>query len=122
MGKDLKQLTKMVNEFSESRGWVNQSPNLLISSMVSELGELAEHFHYNEGFERSAKERKEIGYEFVDLFFYLLRFASECNVDLEKDFLDKFEKLKIKFPAKSDMKKQKKAHEEYKRTGKNKTY
>ena len=116
----IKDLTKEVEVFCEKRGWGNEDPNQLISSILIELGELAEHYQWQHEFkELTEKEKREIGYEYVDVLFYFLRLASNSGIDIEKYFYEKLPKLKKKFPVGKDVKE---AHREYREKGKNKTY
>jgi NTP pyrophosphatase (non-canonical NTP hydrolase) len=114
------ELTKMIDDFADIRDWTNNDPNQLITSIYIELGELAEHHQWKDKFEKfDEDEKKEIGFEYVDVLFYLFRLASKSGIDIEKYFDEKFEKLKIKFPIGSDCKTQ---HNLYRSTGKNKKY
>jgi NTP pyrophosphatase (non-canonical NTP hydrolase) len=118
--KSLKQLGAIVDKFTKERGWEHSDPNLLISSILIELGELAEHFQWKNEFETlSETKRKEIGYEFVDVIFYLLRLANKCDIDIEKYFDEKIPKLAKKYPINCNWEK---AHDHYRKTGKNKLY
>jgi NTP pyrophosphatase (non-canonical NTP hydrolase) len=120
MPKSLKQIQKDVEEFSIKRGWENNDPNQLITSILIELGELSEHYQWQNKFKKlNKREKKEIGYEFVDIIFYLARLANKSDIDLEEAFYDKLPKLEKKFPIGKDAKK---AHIEYRKNGKNKRY
>jgi NTP pyrophosphatase (non-canonical NTP hydrolase) len=120
MAKSLNQLIDQVADFSERRNWRNTNPNQLISSTLIELGELAEHFQWkNEFKEYSDEEKLEIGYEMMDVLFYLFRLASKADIDLDKAFADKIKKLEVKYPVGSDWQTQ---HDKYRKSGKNKRY
>jgi len=120
MAKSLKQIQKDVEEFCQKRGWGNDDPNQLITSALIELGELSEYYQWQNKFKKlNKKEKKEIGYEFVDVIFYLARLANKSDIDLEEAFYDKLPKLAKKFPVGKDPKK---AHKEYRANGKNKLY
>ena len=120
MSKSLKDLTKEIESFCEKRGWGNEDPNQLITSIIIELGELAEHYQWeNEFKDLTEKEKKEIGYEYVDVLFYFLRLASNSGIDIEKYFYEKLPKLEEKFPVGKDPRK---AHDEYRKKGKNRRY
>ena len=111
---------KLIDNFSDERGWENNDPNILITSTLIELGELAEHYQWSNTFKKYTDiQKKEIGFEFVDVLFYLLRIASKSKIDLDKIFLEKVEKLRIKFPVNSDYLEQ---HNLYRKTGKNRLY
>lgn len=118
MSNSIKELQKMVNKFSEERGWSHSDPNQLITSLMIELAELSEHYQWQSEFKQfKGDEKIEVGYEFVDVFIYLLRLADKSDIDLEKAFLEKLPKLEKKFPIGSNQKKQ---HNEYRKNGKNK--
>lgn len=121
MAKTLNQLIDQVTEFADQRDWTNSDPNQLISSTVIELGELAEHFQWQDSFKEnySEGEKLEIAYEMVDVLFYLLRIASKVDIDLDKAFAEKVKKLEIKYPVGADWKKQ---HDEYRKSGRSKRY
>lgn len=123
MSKSLKEITEIVHDFSEKRGWNNAIPNQLLVSIYIELSELAEHFQWSTEFEEIDDEkRREIGYEFVDVVFYLFRLADKLDIDIEKYFMEKLPKLEEKFPIDVDEDVWRKAHDEYRKTGKNKLY
>lgn len=120
MSKSLKQIQKDVEEFCIERGWSNDDPNQLITSTLIELAELAEHYQWKKEFKKLNKtEKKEIGYEFVDVIFYLCRLANKSGIDIEESFYDKLPKLAKKFPVGKDPLK---AKLEYRKNGKNRLY
>jgi len=121
--KTLSEITSEVMDFANERGWVKEDPTSLINAIFIELGELADHYQWKHDFKEikklEGKKKKEVGYEFVDVFIYLLRLAYRSNIDVEKYFNEKMPKLKEKFKVGGDSKK---AHAKYRKTGKNKTY
>ena len=118
MSKTVNQLVKDVENFCSTRDWKNDDPNQLISSILIELGELAEHYQWTSKFkDYSGEDKKEIGYEIVDVLFYLLRLAGKSGIDVEKAFSDKLQKLEAKYPVGSDWKTQ---HYSYRSARKNK--
>ena len=120
MSKSIKELTKIIDDFSKAREWDNNEPNHLITSTFIELSELAEHYQWKNQFEKFNEEKKLIvGFEFVDVLFYLFRIASKSNIDIEKYFDIKVKRMEVKFPVGSDYEKQ---HKIYRKTGKNKKY
>lgn len=122
MAKSIQEITRIIDEFSTARGWRNEDPNQLITSIFIELGELAENYQWQSKFKQlSAAEKRAIGYEFVDVIFYLFRLASHTGIDIEKYFDEKLPKLAAKFPIKPD-KSWKQIHQDYRKQGKNKLY
>ena len=121
--KSIEEITREIIEFGKERGWYNQKPNHLISSLLIELGELAEHYQWKDSFEKwSQKKKKEVGFEFVDIIFYLFALAYHSGIDIEKYFNEKVPKLAKKFPPKLTEREYKKVRENYRKTGKNKLY
>lgn len=118
--KTLEDLTKIIDNFADTRDWKNNDPNQLISSVLIELGELAEHYQWKDHFETyNENKKREMGYEFVDIIFYLLRLASKSDIDIQKYFDEKIIKLEKKFPIGADALEQRKI---YREKGMNKTY
>lgn len=123
MSKSIQELSDIVKQFCEDRDWKHGDPNQLLSSISIEFGELAENYQWQNSFkEYTEEERKEIGYEFVDVLFYIFRLADKSGIDIEKYFMEKLPKLEEKFPIGQKKKDYKKIKEEYRKTGKNKDY
>jgi dCTP diphosphatase len=123
MEKTLKQISDEIAEFCEKRGWENDDPNQLISSMIIELGELTEHYQWINSFSKIDKNKKEeISYELVDVLFYLLQIGNKTGIDIEKAFNDKITKLEKKFPIGITEEDYQKVHEDYRKSGKNRLY
>ncbi len=128
MGKTFKEMVKIIDDFCEQRKWDNGEPNHLISSIYIELGELAENYQWQHKFnkELTEEEKRVIGYEFVDVIFYLFRLASKTGVDIEKYFDEKVPKLQKKFPVKKVLglnnQSLREIHDKYRKEGKNKLY
>ncbi|MBL8014709.1 MAG: hypothetical protein JNK26_00795 [Candidatus Doudnabacteria bacterium] len=121
MAKSLKQIAKQISDFADSRGWKNDEPNHLITSLMIELSELAEYFQWKKSFpEFSNDERKAVAFELVDVLVYMLQIANKSGIkDLEPYFLLKMEKLGEKFAIGADWHT---VHEGYRKSGKNKFY
>lgn len=120
MPKTLTEIQKEIYVFINERNWNTEHPNELITSILIELGELAEHYQWKNEYEKYSEERKkEIGYEIVDVFVYLCRLANDTGIDITKMFEEKLPELAKKYPVGGD---HKKAHDEYRKNGKNKLY
>jgi NTP pyrophosphatase (non-canonical NTP hydrolase) len=120
MSKSLKQIQEDIDQFCKERNWHHKHPNDLISAIMIELGELAEHYQWSNEFkEVTEEEKKEIGYEFVDVLFYLCTLANKADIDMEEMFYEKLPKLKEKF---KDGKDTLKINKKYRESGKNKLY
>ena len=123
MSKSIQEITRQIVDFAEARGWKNENPSHLMNSIFIEMGELAEHFQWKNDFSKyknmSEDEKTQIGFEFVDVIFYLFRLAHNSGVDIEEYFDKKLPKLEEKYKIGGDYGK---AHREYRKTGKNKLY
>jgi len=123
MGKSIKQITDIIEKFCEERKWWNEDPNQLLTSTFIELGELAEHYQWKNKFEKwDEVKKREVGYEFVDVIFYLFRIARQSNIDIEKYFDEKLPKLEKKFLIGQSSKEHFQIKKDYRKTGKNKLY
>ncbi|MFQ5493046.1 MAG: MazG-like family protein [Candidatus Dojkabacteria bacterium] len=123
MAKSIAELTRIICNFTEERGWTNNDPNQILSSIFIELGELAEHYQWQSEFTKlSASKKREIGYEFVDVIFYLFKLAERSGIDIEKYFDEKVPKLEKKFPVGIDTIGYNKVKREYRKKGQNKLY
>jgi NTP pyrophosphatase (non-canonical NTP hydrolase) len=101
MSKSIRELSEIIRTFSTERNWKDDDPNQLITSILIELGELAENFQWRNKFKKFSKEEKTaIGYEFVDIIFYLFQLANKAGIDIEKYFDEKLPKLEKKYPRK----------------------
>jgi dCTP diphosphatase len=93
---DLKELQKIIINFRDEREWKQfHTPKNLAVSISIESGELLEHFQWND----ECQNKKEIAYEMADILAYLLLLAYECDIDLEKAFLEKMNLNEKKYPA-----------------------
>lgn len=130
--KSLQQFSEIFSEFCKARQWHHNNPNQLITAMLIELGELSEHYQWQDKFPQwEETEKTEVGYEFVDVFLYFIRLAELSNIDIEKYFDEKIPKLDKKFPLPEKHKilsweekiiENKKQRAAYRKNGKNKLY
>lgn len=120
MAKSIQEITDIIVKFAHDRGWKDEDPRDLTNALFIELAELSEHFQWQSKFKEFSEDKKiEVGFEFVDVIFYLLRLAHNAGIDIEEYFDLKLPRLEKKFPVGGNAKK---AHEEYRKTGKNKKY
>jgi NTP pyrophosphatase (non-canonical NTP hydrolase) len=123
MAKSIAEVTEIIREFSDVRGWENNDPNQLIASIMIELGELAENYQWQSKFKAFDEEQKrKIGFEFVDVIFYLFRLAQKSGIDIEKYFDEKVPKLEQKFPIGITSKQYNQVKREYRESGKSELY
>jgi len=93
---EIKELQKIITNFRDKRDWKQfHAPKNLAVSISIESAELLEHFQWSD----ECKDKKEIAYEMVDVLAYLLLLAEECDIDLEKAFLEKMKINKKKYPV-----------------------
>ncbi|MBE2279037.1 MAG: nucleotide pyrophosphohydrolase [Ignavibacteriaceae bacterium] len=123
MSKSISELTQIIVDFAEKRGWKNENPSHLLNAIYIELAELGEHYQWKNDFSKyetiSEDEKTEIGFEFVDVIFYLFRLAHNSEINIEEYFDKKLPKLEEKYKVGTDYGK---AHREYRESGKNKRY
>lgn len=120
----LKELKDIVEEFCVERNWQNNDPKQLLLSAFIELGELAEHYQWvkDGDWHQEAEKQKAIAYEFVDIFFYLIRFMNKSDLDFSSTFFDKVDKLAQKYPVSLKRSEYQKVKDSYRLSGKNQLY
>ncbi len=93
MGKDLKQLSELMNEFVASKGWYEksskrpQTPRNIAISLVLEASEILEQFQWND----VIKDKENLAMELADVSLYLMQLAHVCEIDLEESITKKLE-------------------------------
>jgi NTP pyrophosphatase (non-canonical NTP hydrolase) len=97
------ELTREVLKFRDERNWKRyHNPKDLIIKMMTEVGELAEHFTWRKGKELDdyiKKNKSEIENELSDVLYHILLIAHELKIDIPKAFLAKMEQNKKKYPV-----------------------
>lgn len=92
---DIEELTRLIDQFSYSRGWqVHHDQKNLAMALSVEVAELMEHFQWAEhaAFDSfDSVQREEVAMEAADIAIYLLRFCSVSNIDLSNSILKKLE-------------------------------
>ncbi len=99
---DFEKLKKQLQKFADLRDW-NQfhSPKNLSMALISEAGELIEHFQWltEEDSENLDKEElEEVAQEMADVQIYLVRLADMLNIDLEQAVQQKIKINEEKYP------------------------
>jgi NTP pyrophosphatase (non-canonical NTP hydrolase) len=90
---EVKELTKLMQAFVESKGWYAanskrpQTPKNLSISLALEAAEIMEHFQWQE----KVKDREELAGEIADVTLYLLQLAAVTGIDVEQAVLKKLE-------------------------------
>lgn len=90
-------------DFYEKRDWAQyHSPKNLVMDLGSEVGELLDLFRWmteEQSRNPDPKTRAEIKDEIADVFKAVLYLAHKLDIDPIQACLDKFEKMKVKYPA-----------------------
>ena len=95
----LKDLQRLVVDFSGARGWNNDSKNLA-ASVAIEAAEVMELFQWKAtGEPLSAEERQALALECADVCWYLLRLCAAQGIDLAAALRTKAEINARRFPA-----------------------
>lgn len=97
---DFKKLQKSILDFRNERDWEQfHNPKDLASAISIEASELLEKFLWKSQEESYEiwKNDKEVHEEFADIFNFMILFAKECNIDIEKEVLNKIEKSNKKY-------------------------
>jgi NTP pyrophosphatase (non-canonical NTP hydrolase) len=93
MPMDLSQLTKMMHQFVQGKGWYApesqrlQTGRSLAISLTIEAAEVLEHYQWSE----ELKDKGALASELADVALYLLQLASINDIDLERAILKKLE-------------------------------
>ena len=91
----MKELTKMVVEFTKERDWDQfHSPENLAKSICIEAGELLECFQWNNEYDLD-----EVKEELADVLNYCIQMANKLGVNPKQIVLDKMEKTAKKYPV-----------------------
>lgn len=100
---DLAVLQKRVEKFVKDRDWeqFHNDPKNTILAIGGELGELMELYRFTtteQAQKRAIERHEEVEDELADIFYNLLLFCSQNNIDLEKAFMNKEKKRAAKYP------------------------
>ncbi|MCP4888094.1 MAG: nucleotide pyrophosphohydrolase [Rubripirellula sp.] len=97
-------LKTAVATFAEERDWEQfHDPKNLVMAMVSEIGELSEHFRWvrsEEAFATAADpaNAEDIAHELADILMFALEFANVCDIDIAKAVSSKIEINRQRYP------------------------
>jgi len=115
-------------QFAYDRGWdKNYKPRNLLLAVANELGELSEYLAWKDEdwLPETEEQRKEIMFEAVDVFNYLLAFVhifEKEDKDFTEYFYEKMLGLAKKYKVDATREEHHKSKEEYRRSGKNRLY
>ena len=76
---------------------IKKSPLASLVGVYEELGELSGTMLQKEEF-KNRNRQADIGYKLAEVFAELLKLSEDCNVDLEKEFIEALEKWKESKP------------------------
>ena len=102
---NLEKLTDQVQKFCEARDWDQfHTPKELAIGMVTEAGELLQHFRFLDPQQaqqllEDPPSREKIGEELADVMFFILRFAQMNQFDLQRELKNKIQKNAAKYPV-----------------------
>lgn len=121
MSVTFKDIQRNMATFWAERGWLNSDPNQMVTSLLIETGELAEHFQWKSKYpELDETKRQQIAYEIVDILNYLAGITTSCGIeDITPFYEEKMKKLAVKYAVGTDYQTQ---HDEYRASGKSKNY
>ncbi|PIS05171.1 MAG: hypothetical protein COT81_02420 [Candidatus Buchananbacteria bacterium CG10_big_fil_rev_8_21_14_0_10_42_9] len=85
MAKSIKELQTLMVEQLNRRGFYPKDDKEVLLRLGEEVGEVMEAV-------REDRSKTDLSYEIVDVFWNLLRLAELKNIDLEKAFIEKWEK------------------------------
>jgi len=97
-------LTSKIRKFVEERDWDKyHNPKDLAIGVITEASELLELFRFKspeelEAMLKNEEKKKAISEELADVFYFVLRFADKCNLNLSAELLKKMEKNETKYP------------------------
>lgn len=96
-------LKRRLADFAQERDWEQfHSPKNLAMALIVEAGELVEPLQWlteEETRHLSAPQHQAVSEEAADVLLYLIRFADQLGIDLEKAAWDKIEKNAVKYPS-----------------------
>ncbi|MEE2937970.1 MAG: nucleotide pyrophosphohydrolase [Planctomycetota bacterium] len=93
-----------VAAFAKERDWEQfHDPKNLVMAMVSEMGELSEHFRWvrsEDAFAAAADPAnvEEIAHELADILMFALEFANVCDIDITDAIISKLEINRQRYP------------------------
>ena len=101
--RDLSALQKKLLEFARLRDWEQfHAPKNLVMALSVEASELLEHFQWlseTQSKQLDAEKKHAVSLEMADIFIYLMRLATELEVDILAAVDEKIKINNEKYPA-----------------------
>jgi dCTP diphosphatase len=98
--KMFEEVIKKIKKFNHDRDWDKyHNPKDLILALVSEVGELADHYRWASDDEiLEINKKDEIAQELADIFSYLIILSYKIDVNLLDEVEKKLEKNNLRYP------------------------
>lgn len=93
-----KEIANLIQKHIEERGWENNPPRGLATSIALEASELLEHYQWSD---KPVGSRDELAGELADIFIYAFQFAQINDIDIPAAIVKKLEIAAKKYPAES---------------------
>ena len=101
----IQDLKDVVERFAQERDWERyHTPKNLAGSVAIEAAELLERFQWltpeeSLDLKNDPDQKKAVAEEIADVLSYLLNLCLKLDVDLAKEFVEKFHKNALKYPV-----------------------
>lgn len=101
--QNIKDLILQLEQFINERDWDQfHSPKNLVMGLVSEIGELTEHFQWmteEESGSLNLDKKQKVSEELADVFLYLLMISRKLDIDILKSASEKIKTNEKKYPV-----------------------
>lgn len=92
------EIAQLIQKHLEERGWENNPPRGLATSIALEASELLEHYQWSD---EPVGNKDELASELADIFIYAFQFAQVNNIDIPEAITKKLAEAAKKYPANS---------------------
>jgi NTP pyrophosphatase (non-canonical NTP hydrolase) len=91
-------IAQLIQKHLEERGWENNPPRGLATSIALEASELLEHYQWSDD---PVGSREDLASELADIFIYAFQFAQVNQIDIPTAISKKLAEAAKKYPAES---------------------
>lgn len=91
-------INRRIWEHLTERGWTDNPPRGVATSIALEAAELLEHYQWND---TPVGDRQALAEELADILIYCFQFAELLEIDMATEIIKKLEKSARKYPAAS---------------------